>query len=93
MGRVRPLPTFCWAISKTYQPLEMEAKISNPLSAMSDHVKRPPCTVGIYIYDWVEQSLHNRLFIGYYNSVVYQVVSTTIPEGCSMGFVPWFLVL
>ena len=26
-------------------------------------------------------------------SVAYPAVSTTLPEGCSMGFVPWFLLL
>ena len=31
--------------------------------------------------------------MGCYKSVAYPAVSTTLPEGYSMGFVPWFLVL
>ena len=47
----------------------------------------------ILIYAQVEQSLYNRLFIGYYKSVAYQAVSTNLPIRCSSGFVPCFLVL
>ena len=43
------------------------------------------------VYAQVEQSLGNKLYIGYYNSVAYQAVSTTLLEGCSIAFVPWFL--
>ena len=57
----------------------------NPLSTSIS-----PSTVGVHIYVWVEQSLY---FIGYHNSVAYQAVSRTLPKGCSIGFVPWFLVL
>ena len=32
-------------------------------------------------------------FISNYNSVTCQAISTTLPEGCSIGYVPWFLVL
>ena len=30
-----------------------------------------------YVYTQIEQSLYNRLFIGYYNSVAYQSISRT----------------
>ena len=43
----------------------------------------------IYICSRVEQSLYNRHFIGYYNSVACQAVSKTLPQECSIGFVPW----
>ena len=41
----------------------------------------------------LEQGLYKRLLIGHYHSVAYPVVSTSLPEGCSLGFVPLFLVL
>ena len=46
----------------------------------------------VYMYAQVEESLYNRLFIGHYKSVAYQAVSTTLPEGCSSGFVHWIPV-
>ena len=45
-----------------------------------------------YIYTPVEESLYNRLFIEQYKSAAYQAVSTTLPKGCSSGFVHWFPV-
>ena len=41
----------------------------------------------VYVYAWVEESIYNKLYGGYYKSAAYQVVSITLPEGCSSSFV------
>ena len=63
----------------------------NPFSAYTPALKFFPAPWA-YTYARVEQSLYNRLFIGYYNSAACQAVSITLPEGCSIGYVPLFLV-
>ena len=39
------------------------------------------------LYALVEESLYDKLFTGHYKFVAYQVVSITLPEGCSSCFV------
>ena len=48
--------------------------------------------VCIYTLRPVKESLYNRLFIGHQKSAANQAVSTTLPEGCSSGYVHWFPV-
>ena len=55
----------------------------NPLSAVSSI---PPCAMSTLRCN--KASIIGIL--GRYKSVAYPAVSTTLPEGYGMGFVPWF---